>query len=323
MLAPCIEQFVEWFSARFPPGDYLSYAIYVNSLFAVVLVSLVCGSVGSIVVGNRMSFFSDALAHCAFAGVALGILLALTAGNMTMAEIRESRFFLLAVMMPFGVLVGLMIAFVREKTLLSNDTVIGVFFAGAMGFGAMLLRAVTAHGYFSLENFLFGNPDTASAQDIELLLGLLVLICVFLWRLYNDMVFASFSTSLARSRRVPTRLSHYLFIVLLGIIVNLCIQIAGVLLINGLLIVPAATAANISSNMRQFFRRSVAIAVFVGIAGWWLARVLQFPTQHGPPLQFSTGGVILVLSVILFAISMMVGPLGRRAKRAFAKSPSA
>jgi len=322
MLAPYIQQFVEWFCGLMTPGSYLSYTFFVYAALAIVLVSLVCGSVGSLVVGNRMSFFSDALAHCAFAGVALGILLALV-GGAAMAEIRESRHFITLVMVGFGIVVGVLIAFVRENTALSNDTVIGVFFAGAVGLGAMLLKAVSTRGYFNLENFLFGDPVTATAQDIELLVGLVLLTGIFLSQLYNHMVFASFSQSLARSRRVPTRLSHYLFIVLLGIIVNLSIQIVGVLLINGLLIVPAATAANVSSNMRQFFRRSVAIALLVGAGGYWLSLVLRVPDPPRDPLRFGIGGTILVLSVLGFALSMVLRPARRLAKRSLAKPDAA
>src|SRR5262249_55939097 len=209
--------------------------------------SLVCGSAGSLVIANRMSFFSDALAHCAFAGVALGFLLALWGGTpVTDLDAPGSRLFITLVMIGFGIVVGICIAFVREKTLLSNDTVIGVFFAGAIGIGAMLLKAVSALGYRNLETFLFGEPLYTRAQDLEMLIWLILLTGALLYFLYNDMVFGSFSTSLARSRRVRTRLCQYLFIVLLGIIVNVSIQIVGVLLINGLLIVPAATAANIS-----------------------------------------------------------------------------
>jgi zinc transport system permease protein len=269
-----------------------------------------------------MAFFSDALAHCAFAGVALGILLALVFGT-PLTEIRESRYLITFVMIGFGIIVGVLIAFVRENTALSNDTVIGVFFAGAMGLGAMLLKAVSSRGYFNLENFLFGEPSTATAQDIELLLGLVILIGIFLCLLYNDMVFASFSPSLARSRRVPTRLAHYLFIVLLGIIVNLSIQIVGALLINGLLIVPAATAANVSTNMRQFFRRSVVIALLVGVGGYWLSLILRIPDPPREPLGFGIGGTIVVLSVLAFALSMLVRPASRLAKRPFTKSPRA
>jgi zinc transport system permease protein len=277
---------------------------YVYPGLAIVLVSLVCGAVGSLVVGNRMAFFSDALAHCAFAGVALGILLAL-AGGAQLSEIRQSRYFITLVMVGFGVLIGLAIAFVREQTALSNDTVIGVFFAGAMGLGAMLLKAVSSRGYFNLENFLFGEPGTATAPEIDLLFWLAVVTACFLMFFYNHMVFASFSPSLARSRRVPARISQYLFITLLGMIVNLSIQIVGVLLINALLIVPAATAANLSRNMRQFYRRSILLAAGVGFFGYWGSLHLQIPDPPRDPLKFGTSGVIVVLSVLLFFASML------------------
>src|SRR3977135_3088664 len=97
----------------------------VKGVMAVLLVCALCGMVGSLVVGNRMAFFSDALAHCAFAGVALGVLLALFSG-FALAEIRqpEARHFITLIMIGFGIFIGLAIAFVREQTGLANDTVI-------------------------------------------------------------------------------------------------------------------------------------------------------------------------------------------------------
>src|SRR5262249_14770834 len=155
------------------------------------------------------------------------------------------------------------------------------------------------------------DPTFATAEDLEMLFWLAILTALFLVFMYNHMVFGSFSSSLARSRRVPTRLSHYLFIVLLGIIVNLSIQTVGVLLINGLLIVPAATAANVSANMKQFFRRSVLIAFVVGGIGYWLSLVLSIPDPPRSPLRFGISGTIIVLSVLLFVLSMLIGPLRR------------
>jgi zinc transport system permease protein len=315
VLAPWIEQLVTWFCGLgWTPGSYPSLTFYVYPALAIVLVSLVCGSVGSIVVGNRMAFFSDALAHCAFAGVALGVLLALTAG-FEFKDMRheDAQHFVTRVMVAFGVLIGLAIAFVREKTALSNDTVIGVFFAGAMGLGAMLLTAVARKGFFNLEGFLFGSPDTAEAVDIEYLVWMVVATALFLVFFYNDMVFASFSPTLASSRRVPARLCQYLFIALLGVIVNLSIRIVGVLLINAMLIVPAATAANVCGNMRRFYRWSVILAVCIGFFGYWLSLDLRIPDSSSPdPLRFGTSGVIVVLGVLLFFGSMVLKPVMRR-----------
>jgi zinc transport system permease protein len=313
VLAPWIENAVEGFCRHAGESYWIFYAY---PALAIALVSLVCGSVGSLVVGNRMAFFSDALAHCAFAGVALGVLMALTAG-FQLSDMRQpaAQHFVTGVMVAFGVFMGVSIAFVREKTALSNDTVIGVFFAGAMGLGAMLLTTVSRKGYFNLESFLFGSPDTAGAQDIEYLVWLVLATSLFLGFFYNDMVFASFSPTLASSRRVPARLCQYLFIALLGIIVNLSIRVVGVLLINAMLIVPAATAANLCGNMRRFYRWSVALAVFIGLCGYWFSLMLRIPDpSHSEPLRFGTSGVIVVFGVLLFFGSMLLKPWLQRVR---------
>ncbi len=297
MLAPLIDEFVSWFSDLFPPNSWLSFTFNVYALLALILVCFVCGAVGSMVVGNRMAFFSDALSHCAFAGVAVGILLAVAVG------VRPANFprWVLPIMIAFGVLIGVLIAFVRERTSLSNDTVIGVFFAAAIGLGAMLMRIGGRQGLFNLEQFLFGDPLTARGLDIELLLYLAILTALILYFLFNQMVFASFSPSLARSRQMSIRLCHYLFIVLLAVIVNLCVFTAGVMLINAMLLVPAATAALLSRNMRQFFARSVLLCLLLGVGGQWLSWQIS---SINPNFEVGIGGTIVVLSVLFFFVTL-------------------
>src|SRR5271163_758739 len=113
----------------FVDGSMLSYTFNLRAMLALIMISVVSGAVGSLVVGNRMAFFSDALAHSAFAGVALGIMLALI-----LRLPRDQLFdWIVLVMMAFGIMTGIGIAFVRQKTGQSSDTIIGVFFAGAIG----------------------------------------------------------------------------------------------------------------------------------------------------------------------------------------------
>src|SRR5207248_3354214 len=109
-----------------PIDSFLSQPSNVRGLLAVVLVSLLCGTVSSLVVGNRMAFFSDALAHCAFAGVALGLLIGIASGSTARRDQWDfyQQWIIPLVMVSFGVLVGLLIAYVREKTGLASDTVI-------------------------------------------------------------------------------------------------------------------------------------------------------------------------------------------------------
>lgn len=298
----------------FPADSYLYYSFNVKGLLAVVLVSLICGAVGSLVVGNRMAFYSDALAHCALAGIALGILLALLAG---IRDHKEFQHWIVPIMVIFGVLIGLAIAFVRETTNLTSDTVIGVFFAGAMGFGAMLLKAQagSSRAVANPESLLFGEVLSVTPLDLLYLIALGVLTLALLGGMYNQLVFASFSPSLAMSRRVPVRLCNYCFVILLALVVNLCVKVVGVLLINAMLVVPAATAANISRNMRQMFWFTILLCLLAGTVGHYVSDRIEIPLARGEPLQFGPAGTIVMLSVLLFFGSMIVGPLlrGRQA----------
>jgi zinc transport system permease protein len=303
---------IQWFCDLWPEDTFLSFEFNVMGLLAIILVALVCGAVGSLVVGNRMAFFSDALAHAAFAGVGLAILISLCT-NFLGQRPEGVRPWILLIMLVFGVAVGLGIAWVQEKTSLASDTVIGVFFAGSIGFGAMFMQAVKGRGGFQLEDFLFGHPTTATPTDLLFLFLLLLAVIAFLVLFYNSLVFTTFNTSLARSRRIRIRFCRYLFIVFLAMIVNLSLFIVGALLINALLIVPAATAANLSKNMRQMFWWSIILCLVVGVGGQVLSWEISIADPAGgrERIQFGIGGTIVVLSVILFALSMVFGPRWR------------
>jgi zinc transport system permease protein len=311
-----LDHWIENFTSQFPHNDYLGSPTYIHGLLAVLLVSLICGAVGSLVVGNRMAFFSDALAHCAFAGVGLGLLLAIFTG----AGPRDMDVWIPAIMVGFGVLVGLGIAYVRDKTTLASDTVIGVFFAGAIGFGAVMLKAATARVYYSPEQFLFGDIVFVTGHDIVTLFFLALVTVAFLIWMSNRLVFASFNASLALSRQIPVRLCNYLFIVLRAVIVNLCLRTVGALLINALLIVPAATAANLCRNMRQLFWCSIGLCLFSGVFGQWLSSEVSEVTGFHP----GDSGTIVVVAVLLFFISMAIDPWlkKRRSIRSVEDMPS-
>lgn len=290
-------------------GTFFTHAINVRALLATLVVCLICGALGSLVVGNRMAFFSDALAHCAFAGVGFGLLLCL----LVDASDDHVRQWITLIMVAFGILIGLLIAFVRDQTGLANDTVIGVFYAASIGIGAVVTRIVSSgrRRFFSIEDFIFGNPLSAKTWEILLLIGLAIGVGVVLYLFYNSIVLASANPSLALSRRVPVRLSRYLFIVLLALMVNLSQQITGTLLINGLLIVPAATAANLASNLRQMFWFTIVLSLFVGLAGSLLS--WEISCQFHQTFTIGISGTIVVLSVLLFVLSAFVGRLVRRA----------
>lgn len=276
---------------------------YVKAYVAVILVSASCGLVGSIIVGNRMAFFSDAMAHCAFAGVTLGMLITLFAGYRK--DDPDLQWIIPAIMVSFGGLVGVAIAFVREHTSLTSDTVIGVFFAGAIGIGALLFATLRTRTNFDPEQFLFGSPLFVNEADLWFLLGVFLMTLLFLLVKYNSIVFNSFHPSLANSRAKGNLIDFYLFIVLLSFIVNLSLNSVGVLLINALLVVPAATAANWSRNLRQLFWSTLFLSLTAGILGLWWSREAKITIDNSETIRFGPGGAIVTVSVFLFFFSLL------------------
>jgi zinc transport system permease protein len=273
----------------------------VKAILTLLVMCLLCGMVGALVVGNRMAFFSDAMAHCAFAGIALGFLMVL----LRAGSIATASWVVPLVMVVFGIVVGAGMVYVRDRTGLAHDTVIGVFFALALGFAAMLVRMVQQVSTVPLETFLFGNLYFIPASHLTLLVAALALVAgVFLWR-YNQIMFASFNPSLARTRRMQVAVNNYLFVVLLALVVNLSILAVGALLINALLVVPAAAAANVSRNLRQMFWLTVAFSLGSGALGYWASTHLSLSVGSVRDVEFGPSGLVVVASVALFFGSMV------------------
>jgi zinc transport system permease protein len=305
-----LDRAIYHFMALMPEGSFFSNDFNIRALVALVLVSLTCGAVGSLVVGSRMAFFSDALAHCAFAGVSVGYVVCVLFLSSTVKDVATFWEYVTPIMIAFGALVGYGIASVRLRTGLASDTVIGVFFSGAIGLAAMLRNLMHSRALFSLEDFLFGNPVLVGAPDLVHLALLTAGTFLVLAFLYNSLLLAGFNSSLALSRRVPVRLSNYLFVILLAVIVNLCLRCVGVLLINALLIVPAATAINLVRNLRQLFWWTIALCLFVSVCGQGLSWTVETTTNR--QVRLGIPGTIILLSVLLFIGSLVLGPWLRR-----------
>ena len=210
-IADGLEGGVRWFAEQMPPGLMLNQPFMVRATIAIVLVSLVAGAVGSLVVSNRMAFFSDALAHSAFAGVGMGLLIAL----LLAVDVEEFSQWLMLIRVGFGIAFGIGIAYVQEKSLLPSDTIIGVFFSAALAMGAIFQKQMRRSRVLSVESFIFGDPYAVTSADLLWLVLLVILTVLFLAFCYNSLMFGGFNLSLAR-RRMPSRLATYLFILLLA-----------------------------------------------------------------------------------------------------------
>lgn len=233
------------------PFDWANYKFMINALLAVILIAPLMGILGTMAVNNKMAFFSDALGHSAFTGIALGVLLGI--GNEMISLIA------------FGVFLALVITRVKNKGHASSDTVISVFSSASMAVGLLIL---SYGGEFSkYSSYLVGDILSVSSGEILALFITLVCVCVIWAFIYNKLLIISVNRELAASRGIKTTLYENIFVVVVAVVVMISIKWVGILLINSLLILPAAAARNIAKNSRQYLALSVAISLVSSVAG--------------------------------------------------------
>lgn len=233
------------------PFDWANYKFMINALLAVILIAPLMGILGTMAVNNKMAFFSDALGHSAFTGIALGVLLGI--GNEMISLIA------------FGVFLALVITRVKNKGNTSSDTVISVFSSASMAVGLLILSY--GGGFSKYSSYLVGDVLSVSAGEILALFITLVCVCVIWAFIYNKLLIISVNRELAASRGIKTTLYENIFVVVVAVVVMISIKWVGILLINSLLILPAAAARNIAKNSRQYLALSVAISLVSSVAG--------------------------------------------------------
>lgn len=233
------------------PIEALQFSFMKNALLAILLLTPLLGLLGTMAVNQQMAFFSDALGHSALTGIGLGIVLGV--GNDLLS------------MLVFGVVWAILICRIKQTGSASTDTVISVFSSTSIAAGLLILAR--GGGFAKYSSLLVGDVLAVTAGDLGLLLIALI-VGVALWMyMYNSLLLSSVNASLARSRGIPIRLVECAFVVMVAVAVMLSIRWVGVMLINALLILPAAAGRNIARSSRQHAAWSVVIALSAGVAG--------------------------------------------------------
>lgn len=232
--------------------EFLSMNFMRHALLAVLIMAPLFGLLSTMVVTGKMSFFSDALGHSGFTGIAIGVLCGAAAPT--------------AWAVGLAVLFALLFCFVRSRSDQAADTVIGVFSSTAVALGIFI--ATLGGGSFTKFNkYLIG--DILSVQPPEILHLAIVLGCVIvLWILAsNRLVLTNIHPALSSSRGISNRLYETLFTVCIAVVVTLAMSWVGLMVINSLLVLPAAASRNIAKNLRQYHLFSVLGALVCALAG--------------------------------------------------------
>ena len=262
------------------PLEMLSWQFMCNAFLAIILMSPLFGLMSTMIVTGRMSFFSDALGHSAFTGIAIGAICGLTAPTWA------------AVL--FSVVFALLFSFVRSRSNQAADTIIGVFSSAAVALG-IFVATLGGDSFTKYNKYLIGDILSITPAEIAGLALVLVAVAVFWVLCANRLTLTAIHPQLASSRGIPVKLSQTLFTVAIAVVVTLSISSVGLLILNSLLVLPGASARNVSRNLRQYHLFSIGFALIAGISGLTLSYYLGA----------SSGAAISLVLALIFAVTFV------------------
>ena len=260
------------------PLEMLRWDFMKNALLALLLMAPLFGLLSTMIVTGRMSFFSDALGHSAFTGIAIGSIFGLAAPIWAAVG--------------FSIAFALLFSWVRNRSNQAADTLIGVFSSSAVALGIFI--ATLGGGSFTKYNkFLIGDILSVTSGEIGMLALVLAGVLVF-WMLFaNRLSLIAIHPQLASSRGIRVGLAQTLFTAAIAVVVTLSISSVGLLILNSLLVLPAASARNISRNIKEYTLFSVLFALLAGLGGLTLSYYLGS----------SAGAAISLILALIFAVT--------------------
>lgn len=263
------------------PIELLQWNFMKNALLAILIMTPLFGIISTSIVTGKMSFFSDALGHSAFTGIAIGCICGIS--NPTWMAVA------------FSVLFSLLFSFVRSRSNHTADTLIGVFSSTAVALGIFI--ATFGGGSFTKYNtYLIGDILSVTPGEIGMLALVLIGVVVFWILLSNRMLLTNIHPQLASSRGISTGTVQTIFTTVIAVIVTLSISWVGLLILNSLLVLPAASARNVAKNIRQYHTYSILFALVAGICGLVISYYLGA----------SAGASICLVLAVLFLITFIL-----------------
>ena len=231
--------------------SWMDYGFMKMALLAILIITPLFGLMGTMIVNKKMAYFSDALGHSALTGIAVGVVCGIPDTNISMVI--------------FAVVFALLLNKIGSRSTASTDTIISVFSSCSVAIGLAIL---SKGGNFSkYSSLLVGDVLSITKQEIWYLVIIFIVTVLFWITCFNWLNAICIHRALAKSKRIPVQLMDYVFAVLVALIVMLSIKWVGILIINALLILPAASSRNLAVNMREYHVFSIIFSVFSGVMG--------------------------------------------------------
>ena len=250
-----------------------AYEFLINALLASIMIGPLLGLLGTLVVVKRLAFLSEAVGHSVLTGVSIGILL---------GEPVESP---LISLFSFSIFFALLLQWVKGRSTIPYDALIGVFLSFALAMGAALLlyvaKKINAH---LIEQVMFGSILVASVGDLIMLFTICSIVVLLSFRYGNHAYLVAISPEVAHSQRINTRAHDYAFVILIALITVASVKIIGAVLVGALLLIPAASARLIATNLKQLLFLSILFSSSSSVLGVLIPMYSQWPVSAGPAI---------------------------------------
>lgn len=261
--------------------SWLQYDFMKYAFAAILIISPLFGMMGTMIVSRKMAFFSDALGHSALTGIAVGVVLGVSNTNISM--------------IVFAVIFAVLLNQISSRIAASTDTVISVFSSCSMAMGLAIL---SKGGNFSkYSSILVGDILSITPMEVVYLVVIFAMTLTFWLFGFNQLLAVSLNRTLAKSRHIQVKIIENIFAVLTALIVMVSIKWIGILIINALLILPAASSRNISVNMREYHFFSILFSMFSGVAGL----IISYYTN------VATGPTIVIIASVIYFVTYVWG----------------
>ena len=252
---------------------------FIRALIAGIGVAIVTGPIGCFIIWRRLSFFGDTLSHSALLGVTIGFFFDI--------NVAFSVFLISSA-------IALILLKLQKTTKLPGDALLGLLAHSSLAVGLVVISFLSSIR-FDIMGLLFG--DILAVNEIDLLIiwvggALILFILKIIWK---PLFASTVNNELAEAEGMNPERANAIFTILLAAIIAISIKIVGLLLITGMLIMPAAMSRNISNNPQQMVKLSVVGGLLSVLIG--LFSSLQFNSPSGPS--------IITAALVLFSFTLI------------------
>jgi zinc transport system permease protein len=279
--------------------DLLTLDFMVRAMFAAVFTGLAAPAVGTYLVQRRMALMGDGIGHVAVTGVAVGLL---TGTSPTWTAVAVA------------VVGAVLIEVIRERGHANGDVALALLFYGGIA-GGVLITGLAEQSASQLHAYLFGSITTISPADVWFTMALAAVVVILCLGLLPQLFAVAHDQEFARVAGLRVRLYNVLVAVLAAVTVTVAMRTVGLLLVSALMVVPVATAQQVTRSFRSTLGLAMLLGLAASLGGLVLSALLSYQWRVAP------GPTIVVLALAGFVLAWPVGVLLRR--RALQRAPFA